>query len=76
MLQYLHENGCPWDEGTCYYAAKEGHVDVLRYAHEKGCPWNPTPTTCYMAAQGGHLDGVWGSLGCSVASLGRFGVLI
>ena len=38
MLKYLHENGCPWDEGTCVAAAKGGHLDVLKYAHKNGCP--------------------------------------
>ena len=23
MLQYAHENGCPWNELTCRYAAEE-----------------------------------------------------
>ena len=23
MLKWAHENGCPWDEGTCMYAAED-----------------------------------------------------
>ena len=40
MLKYAHENGCPWDELTCEWAASNGHLDVLKYAHENGCPWD------------------------------------
>ena len=40
-LKYAHENGCPWDEGTCYYAAMNRHLACLKYAHEHGCPYNP-----------------------------------
>ena len=54
MLKYAHENGCPWDEGTCEWAAMGGHLDVLKYLHENGCPWEEM--TCQVAAGGGHLD--------------------
>jgi hypothetical protein len=37
-LKYLHENGCPWDEETCYVAALSGHLECLKYAQENGCP--------------------------------------
>ena len=40
LLQYLHENGCPWDKRTCSAAAQNGHLECLKYAHEKGCPWD------------------------------------
>ena len=30
-VRRLHENGCPWDEGTCARAAKHGHFDCLKY---------------------------------------------
>ena len=40
LLQFLHENGCPWDEGTCSAAAHYGHLECLKYAHENGCPWD------------------------------------
>ena len=53
VLQYLHENGCPWDERTCWKAALGGHLDMLQYAHENGCPWDES--TCYEAAKRGHL---------------------
>ena len=38
MLKYLNENGCPWDDTTCFEAATGGHLDVLKYARENGCP--------------------------------------
>ena len=35
---YAHEKGCPWNEETCYWAAK-ANLECLRYAHENGCPY-------------------------------------
>ena len=37
-LKYLHENGCPWNEEVCCYAARGGHFEILNYLHAKGCP--------------------------------------
>jgi hypothetical protein len=37
-IKYLHENGCPWSEKTCDWAAKSGHLECLKYLHENGCP--------------------------------------
>ena len=54
LLQYLHENGCPWDKRTCSEAALYGHLECLQYAHEKGCPWNEE--TCSEAAKNGHQE--------------------
>ena len=53
-LKYAHENGCCWDEDTCYKAAYNGHLECLKYAHENGCPWNED--TCSNAAYNGHLE--------------------
>ncbi len=36
-LQYLHENGCPWNHETTSYAASNGRLDCLKYAVENGC---------------------------------------
>ena len=36
-LKYLHENGCPWDWGTCYYAADNKRWDCLQYAVDNKC---------------------------------------
>ncbi len=56
MLKYLHENGCPWDIGTCHDATWCGplHLDVLKYLKENGCPCDEE--TCAAAAVMGHLD--------------------
>ena len=72
-----HENGCPWDEQTCWSAAKYGHIECLKYAHEKGCPWDEK--TCWSAAYYGHLECLtyahengcpWDEKTCSCAALG------
>ena len=54
LLQYLHENGCPWDEEACFAAAFGGHLECLKYLHEKGCRWDEM--TCTFAAHNGHFD--------------------
>jgi hypothetical protein len=50
VLQWAHQNGCEWNEETCQYAAKKGHLEVLSWAHENGCPWNLWTWT-YAASQ-------------------------
>ena len=52
-LKYMHENGCPWNELTCNYAASYGHLECLKYARENECPWDSE--TCSKAAKYGHL---------------------
>ena len=53
-LQFLHEVGCPWNEQTCYHAAKHGQLDCLKYAHEHGCNWNEWTT--YYACINQHQE--------------------
>jgi hypothetical protein len=53
-LKYLHENGCPWNEWTCAWAAKEGHLHALKWLHENGCPWNGK--TCEWAVRSGQVE--------------------
>ena len=57
-LIYAHENGCPWNENTCEYAAKNGHLECLKYVHDNSigvsCPWDEY--TCSYAAKNGHLE--------------------
>ena len=36
--KYLHENGCPWDEDTCWYAAYKERWDCLQYAVDNKAP--------------------------------------
>ena len=37
-LQYLHENGCPWNSYTCSNAAYYKRWDCLQYAVDNKCP--------------------------------------
>lgn len=37
-----------------FFAAKNGHLEVLKYAHENGCPWNVK--ICSYASLNGHLE--------------------
>jgi hypothetical protein len=37
-LQYLVENGCPWDSNLLTNAIFFGRFDILKFAHEHGCP--------------------------------------
>mmetsp|Transcript_8247 Transcript_8247/g.17064 ORF Transcript_8247/g.17064 Transcript_8247/m.17064 type:complete len:85 (+) Transcript_8247:1-255(+) len=47
VLQWLREEGSPWNEYTCYdeytceVAARGGHLELLRWALENGCPHYP-----------------------------------
>ena len=40
LLQWVHTNGCPWDERTCSMAVCDGHLEVLKWARANGFPWN------------------------------------
>jgi hypothetical protein len=44
----------PWDEMTCFSAAKFGHFKLLLWLHEQRCPWNRW--TFSSAAVFGNLD--------------------
>ena len=44
----------PWDEWTCAYAARGGHLEVLQWARANGAPWDED--TCTAAARSGHLE--------------------
>ena len=54
MLKWARENGCPWDERTCMFAAEGGHLEVLKWARENGCPWNED--TREIAAEMGYVE--------------------
>ena len=47
-LQWLREDGCPWNENTCAMAAYGGNLEVLQWMRANGCPWDER--TCYCAA--------------------------
>lgn len=40
VLQWLHKNGCPWNEEVCIKAASRGHLNILQWALRNGCPYN------------------------------------
>jgi hypothetical protein len=40
VLQFLHAQGCPWDETVSAAAAESGDIEVLRWVHEHGCKWD------------------------------------
>ena len=56
VVQWLRQNGCPWNSTTCYLAAKGGHLDVFKWLRDQDppCPWNEG--TCTDAAWGGHRN--------------------
>lgn len=55
LLQYLCDNGCPWDGAdNCTTAVEYRRLKHLQYLHEKGCPWSAE--TCAMAVEMGHTD--------------------
>jgi hypothetical protein len=42
MMKFLHTQGCPWDQDTCWHAAISGNLPTLKYAHQNHCPWDST----------------------------------
>jgi hypothetical protein len=40
QLQWLREQGSPWNDLTCKCAAENGHLEVLQWARDNGCPWD------------------------------------
>ena len=38
VLQWVHENGCPWDRFVLVAATAQGHLEVLKLAIANGCP--------------------------------------
>ena len=76
LLKQSRDAGCPWNESTCEFAAKNGHLEVLKWVKDNGCPWNEW--TCVDAALNGHLDVLkwardngclWNSYTCHDAAL-------
>ena len=52
--QWLHKNGCPWDEQTCIWAAGGGQLNCLQWAYKNGCPWDEY--TCLKAEYYRHIE--------------------
>jgi len=38
VVQWLHAEKCPWDEGVCALAVANGYIKVLQWAFVHGCP--------------------------------------
>eukprot|EP00953_Heterococcus_sp_UTEX-ZZ885_P005770 3575-Heterococcus_DN1.PRE.1 len=51
VLEYLHAEGCPWDESACFTAALGGHFDTLLRLQALGCPWNASELSSAAAAK-------------------------
>ena len=51
LLEYLHSQGCPWDERTSVAAASHPTAACLRFVHQQGCPWSHD-TVLAAASQG------------------------
>ena len=54
VVMWLKENGCKWDEVSCYGAAKQGHLETLKWMIEHGCPVNKAVFP--EGAAGGQLE--------------------
>src|SRR5690625_4810353 len=54
VVQWAHDNGCPWTERLCSFASRQGVLAVLQYLHQNGCRWNQY--TGAYAAQNNHLN--------------------
>lgn len=40
LMQFLHDNTCPWGETTATNASRHGHLHILQYLIDSGCPCN------------------------------------
>ena len=52
MLLWARANSCPWDKGTCEWAAHGGHLELLQWARANDCPSDGKEL--FFAAQNGH----------------------
>jgi hypothetical protein len=55
LLQWLHANGCPWNESATAAAAKGGHFEILKWLVHNGCPMQNTITSS-AAVMSGRLE--------------------
>jgi uncharacterized protein YabN with tetrapyrrole methylase and pyrophosphatase domain len=49
VIEWARDNGCPWDKGACFEAAKCGMLEALRWLRREGCPWDQL--ACAQAAR-------------------------
>ena len=56
IIQYLRNNGCPWNDRACSKAAEVGRFQILKYlrSDRDKCPWNES--ACSRAAENGHFE--------------------
>ena len=54
LVQWLCDEGCPWDHWTCCGAAGSGNLEVLQWLRAEGCPWDYV--TCVEAVKRSHVD--------------------
>jgi hypothetical protein len=54
MVKWLRVQNCPWNEWTCYIAARAGCLNILMLLHANGCYWNTW--SCEVAARRGRHD--------------------
>ena len=40
LVKWLRDEGCPWDEMACAWAAMLGHLKILKWLRANGCPWD------------------------------------
>ena len=62
MLQWLHSQGCPWNEGTLWYAAAQrGNVEMLQWLRRNGneamLQWFSENSVKNLIGEGGDDDG-------------------
>jgi hypothetical protein len=54
VLQYLHEEGCPWHDEICAAAAASGDLEQLQWVHAHGGILS-AETAVYAASSGAAL---------------------
>jgi hypothetical protein len=52
VMQFLHAQGCPWDETVTSAAAARSDLEILRWASEHGCDWNERAILSEAASSG------------------------
>jgi hypothetical protein len=79
VLEWLHNNNCPFDKNKCMNAATEsGNFKVVKWLYKIGCTFNEV--TFNHAAKGGNIkilewlkinNCVWSTETCKFAVYGR-----
>ena len=57
VIEWLLENEVKWSPKTIYYAASNGHLDLIKWAYSNGCPLNTNDANlCEVAAERLQLE--------------------